>query len=456
MRFFIFLFLFIPLFSFAGKESSTPLELSSDNAGYDGEELKLDGQIHFSHPLGKLTAKNASLKRETNPSNNKIFSSVLLENRVKLELQNGAVLSGEKAFYNLDTHELEFIKLKNRIRYRDKIKQNNETYLPYTILSNKAKSSATSNLKDENLFFKFSDNVNIKFEKGMLIHGDEALFQKEKITLFPKNPNSSCRVKSKDLKIVSGVMELNLREELLTLEKPLGLLWGSTKFSANSLTYNEPLKKITLEKEALLRNNQLLLTAPFIDVFLKEEQFKKVISSPDAKITLKNERHSKISSSSPITFDFEKHEITSGDEESKSCICYEDDLLMILAKKGKLFLSSSTDPYNIESATLENDIYFISTEGKGKHSYGVAEKLTFSPDKNLFILEGLPGKKVLLSKSDNSLTLSADKIEISHAKKNNENSIKGFGTVRFILNQSEKSKIQETINKYKQRYGPKK
>ena len=468
MRFLFLILSALHVVAFA-EQSSNQLDLFSQNASYDGEALNLEGKIRLSHPLGTLTSDKASLIKETDHKKNKLFNSILLEKKVKLELPHGGILTGEKAAYDMENQKIEFSKVKNKIKYLDKLKKEDGSYLPFSIQSNKAYTNPLSFNQTAMVPFNFVDKVKVNIDNKIAIYGNEAICSHDKISIYPKNENSFCKTiycnnkrtatksgdkAAQDLKLFSKFLEFNLSTSLLYLEKPHGKIKEQMDFSSDKLYFNKDENKLTLDRNAVLKNDKFSLSSSLLDIYLIENKLQKVISSNDTKILFKNEKHSKITCISPILFDFEKNTASTTSINENSCFCYEDDDLMIFSKKANLLLSKSLDLSKtqspvIELATLEQDVVIISKNPKENSYYGIADKLTYNPDKNLITLECLPEKKVIFLKNDNSLNLCADKIEIYHTQNIEEEKIKALGTVRFTLTIDEQSKLMESIKRYK-------
>lgn len=501
MKFKFFLLAILIPFLTLSEEKKNSLDLFSEKIGYDGEKLNLDGKISLSHPLGTLKSDRACLIKELEHQKNKIFDSILLEKKVRLELTNGGVLCGEKATYDLDNHKIEFLKVKNKIKFLDKLKNKQGKPLLFSIQSDKAYSTPLSSAKIDQIPFNFVDKVKINIDNKIAIYGNRATCNNDRISLYPKNERSYCKVtrcnqssskksssknvalnqkenSSKDcaqsthrkkafnlkhaktdqteLKIFSKFMEFNLTDSQLYLEKPHGRISGSLQFSSDKLYYNKDENKLTLDQNAILKDENSFLSCTFLDIFLNEKKLKKAITSSDARIVFNNESHSKITSFSPLSYDFEKKLASTDNLDSECSFRYEDDDLMVFSKKADIYFDEGKDLFKIQSAVLETQVVLISKSAKESSYSGISDKLYYDSEKNLIILESLPGQKVILVKNDGSLNLIADKIEIHHSKNIEDDKINAIGTVRFKLTLDEESKLIQSITRYKEKYDAKK
>lgn len=443
------LFSLFPLFFFS-TTITDQLNIKTDSASYDGEVLNLEGKINLSHPVGKLSAKKATLNKKINHETNKLVSSILLENKVSLTLTNGSLLLCEKAFYDIDNQTIDFFNEKNKLRYKGNFLQKNSPPTPFLITSKKAHTEPSKSEEKKDLLFKFFDNVRIKLDNDIFIYGNEAIYANNNILIHPKDSSSFCKVLTKEFKIFSRSLNLNIDNLTLSSEKTFGKIKELLKFSAENLSYYKNENKLELKKKVNLKNKNGTLLCNYLDLFLCNNKIEKARTSPKAKLTLSSEKgKSTFCFYDPMELDLKENILFTISQENPLGILYKDSEVELFAKKATFNLKETATLFSLEKALLEQDIYLISKSLNDSLSFVLADKLTYIPKENLFILESLPGKKVLFVKEDNSLTLSADKIEITRSKNSDENNIKGIGTVRVTLSIEEKSKIENLINNHK-------
>ncbi len=415
------------------------IDLSSKKASYDGKKINLEGKVFFNHPLGKITARKASAFGflQNRPS------TILLDKEVELTLTKGGSITSEKALFNNESQKIDFLKVKKKIVYSDSFNQKNGQALPFTMSCNKAFCNINPEKPE---LINFYDDVMVDISQ-MHIKGERGIIFKDEILLLPKSENTSCLLEGSKVKINASSLKLLPQKGEIVLEKPVGSYANSCQFKSSSLVLFENEKKLSFLEDVFFKSKEASLSCPRLDLYFNEKEIEKIETSKNVKISFLKNKNSQITSQLPLIFNPLKKEIFSAEEEF-SYIIYQDDEMTIFAKK--LFLILDND-HRIQKATLEKDVYFTS-KTKDFDSYGLADKVVFLPSSNFISLESSKGKKVLFYRNDNSISLSADKIEIFHQKGHLQDKVKGVGTVRFLLNVEEKKLFNNLFLKYKKHY----
>ena len=396
---------------------------SSPNAQFDGQTLNLEGKLILSHPLGTLSSDKASIIREQERQKNTLFNSVLLEKKVRLELATGGILNSEAASYDMESQKIEFFKRKHKISFSDRFKNQDGTFLPFSIQSDRAYTNPLSFTKTAAVPFNFADNVKINIDNKIKVYGNEAVCVNDKISLYPKSQKAFCKAiyckktqntnslssnkTPKDLKLLSKFLEFDLATSDLYLEKSQGKIKEQISFSSDKLYFNKKENKLTLDQNAVLKNDNFSLSCNLLDIYLFENKPQTALCSNATKIIFNNEKHSKISCLAPVIFNFEKNTASTCSTNNECSFCYEDDDFLIFSNQADLLLEKSSNPFKItgatvESAILEKEVIFISKRSDENYYFGIADKLTYNPANNLITLESFDGKKVLFLKNDNS------------------------------------------------------
>jgi len=297
-------------------------------------------------------------------------------------------------------------------------------------------------------WINFYDDVVIAVNDQMIIKGARGIIFQDEISLFPADENSFCSLDKGKIKMKISSLKLLPKKGEIVLEKPVGSFDDSHHFKSASLILHENEKKISLVEDVFLSSKDVKLSCAKIDVFFNEKEIERIETSKNVKINFLKNKNSSIIAQTPLLFDPSSKEIFTKEEEEFSYIIYQDEEMTIFAKKLFLVLD---DNHKIKKATLEKDVYFTS-KSENIDSYGLADRIVFTPSSNFISLESSKGKKVLFYRNDNSISLSADKIEILHQKGHLQDKVKGVGTVRFLLNVKEKKLFNDIFLKYKNHY----
>lgn len=420
-------------FSLFGEEIEKKMDLSSKKAIYDGNTLELKGKTSFHHPLGTITAKKV-IANDFSKKKSENFSTIILDQNVLLTLKKGGSIESEKALYNSQTQKIDFLKNKKKIEYKNSFNQKGKK-ADFILTCNKAFCKTSLNNSE---WFNFYDDVHVKIAEKIDIKGERGIIFQDDISLFPIDENSFCSLEAKKLKINTASIKMDCKKGEITLQKPEGVYDNLFKFCAKSLVLEE--NKLSLQEDVLIVSEENHFTCPKMDLFFNEKGIEKIQTSANVKINFLKNKQAQITSSSPLFFDPLKKEIFTPQDSS---IVYQDGEMTIFAKKIYFYFDEKN---KLKKAVLEKDVYFTS-KAKNINSYGLADKIVYIPATNFISLEGID-KKVLFFRNDNTISLSADKIEIFHKKGYLQDKVKGIGTVRFTLNPDEKKLFSEQFLKY--------
>lgn len=301
----------------------------------------------------------------------------------------------------------------------------------------------------EALFEKTKNSIlKADLQKGvnlLLTNGASLKSEKAKLDLLSKNMLFYSDKEGSDFqynndKVHSLSTSINLKNKEIRLEKPKGTInefLEASNFSADTFILNNR------EKKALLQNHVILCKEGLGT--LESEQIE--LSKPDkqaisiGKTTLISPNFSISCDGRVILDDIKKTIFVKADNQ----LTLKDEKIMVFADRALFFYKNN---FQVEKIILDGNIRFMSNYISNTTSYGTADKINyFPPIKEIYLLSN-PGKKVLFWQEDNSLTLSANEIQISKDKLTNKEVIKGIGKVRFSFNFEEDKFLHEIFSKY--------
>ncbi len=152
--------------------------LTSDEGRYNGQNISFIGAFHLHHPMGEIFAEKASLEGLKMKNN---LSHLYLEGKVRIELpqsegvKEAMSIRSEKAFCTL---------------------------IPQSPFSLEQFQTIT-----------FQEKVSIQTEEGIAATGEEAVYEKGKITLFSTDPSHPSALSSERYQLHAGAIELVLNDE---------------------------------------------------------------------------------------------------------------------------------------------------------------------------------------------------------------------------------------------------
>ncbi len=462
----IFTFLLLPS-SFLLADLTTPLEeelnLSSTKAVYDGNILNLEGSISLKHSLGTLSSEEAFLQKQENKAELP-FSLIHLKKEVFITLQNKATLSCESA-------ELDFNALQGhlqsdeqkKVTYNDLIKTADATISPLQISS---KSIDLIFTKSPEKTFEVQYNIDrliaqqevvISYAKDFVLKADEATYEKLTglIKAYPTAPENLCLLSFEDNFIETPKIEINLDKKLLNLQNPKGSLKGSLFsqkengeifFSAKELDWDYQKGVLTLHKDitikeesfgSLLADKELLIEQ---NLSQKTNQLKAIYVNGPSVLSQKD---ATLISSGQLHLDGEKRQIIAISPKNKQLL-YIDSKMQLEANQALLEYTESSQ--DISSLTVKGNVKIKTTDLEKKPKYGLADRLTYSPETKTLILLANPGKKVLFQDLEDEISMSAQEVHLTQNPNTGKMDIKGIGNLKLFLSSEELTLLQNSLN----------
>jgi hypothetical protein len=354
--------------------------LSSSQVLYDGNNLKLSGDVVIEHPLGKMHAEEALIERPDEQSES--FDAIHLCNAVRLELKEYGKLLCQSADFDFKTLTGNLkAKSGEKISYLHHCSQK----LPLEMKSPLAHLLFEKGQKGFPLLTGISilGGVEASYAGTFALTADHAHLDRNRLQAFSSN-DTLCHLKHGEDIVEAKQIELKPDTETLTLAQPKGHF--------HSLSLN-PGAELVVQCDTLLWNNEK-----------KHLEFKSNVAITESSLGQV--------------------------QASEGSITYEGSTLT------SLFLDKEVLLRKYKQATPLSPLL------QGER-FAKADHLHYRKENETIALTSNPGERVLLWDEEKALTISANEIQISRDPITNEENIKGIGNVRFHFSPAESALIQK-------------
>ena len=352
--------------------------VSSSEVLYDGNDLKLSGDVVIEHPLGQMHAEEALIERPDQQSES--FDAIHLRKTVRLELKDYGKLLCE--FADFDFQSLTGCLKANKgekISYKQLVEQK----LPLEMTSPLAHLLFEKGQKQLPLLkaIRACEGVDISYADSFHLKAPAALLEKTALVAFAKE-EALCSLTHGQDSLQATKVGLDPQTELLEIEKPRGY------FRSFALS---PGGELMIQCDHLLWNHEKKWLECNSCVEIKESSLGKASAS-------------------------------------KGCITYEGSTLKTIDLEGEVQLCKCAEPSSLDPHP-----------GGGR--FAKADHLHYQNEAQLLTLTAAPHERVLFWDEEKHLSISASEVQISKDPQTREESIKGIGNVRFHFSPAENALI---------------
>jgi lipopolysaccharide export system protein LptA len=441
----------------ATQSSDLPSDISSDFASYDGDFLRLVGEVKLYHDLGHMQAHQALLKKG---GKDFPFTNMHLEEDVSFSFQNDSELFCDEA-------QLDFIGRFGTVLSQDKL-----------VLYRSRKKEALD-LVSRQIDFQFEEQdehileisslmakeaVHIDYANKYHLDADQAYFDNE--TLSTSQINTPCHLTHLQDEVEARQITIHLESRNLEMESPRGkvssFFFPESKsrpcnFSARFLFWDDEKDVMTLKQNILIQDEFLgTIEGEETIRFFQKEQFGKYVMQAiiaTGPTTLRSaetaeEKHA-LTSFGTLTLDRDLLLVTATSPKQNGTILFDKQLIFV---KGDLSLQA--DEASLEyslcqmelkptSVNLKGRVRLLSNDPETPFRCGVADEVLLNPQTKEMRLLAQAGHQVLFWHEEQNLRLSAQEIVVIPDPVSGKDVIKGIGNVRFSFNEEQ----QETFHK---------
>lgn len=442
-----------------GANSTTDLSsnISSNSASYDGDYLRLVGNVKLNHDLGQIQANQAILKkgRKELP-----FSNMFLEKDVFFSFQNESELFCDKA-------ELDFIHKLGTVLSHDKyVLYRNHKDKPLNISSRQIdfyfKEKDHHDLEIHSLIAK--EAVHIDYDDKYHLDADEARFTDE--ILFAYQITQPCNLLHSQDRIEARQIAIYRENYQLQIDEPKGKVSSFffpdapnrlCNFTAQYLCWDHLQHVMSLYKNIQIQDDFLgTIEGKEIVRFHQRQHFGKyVIQSIEAKgeTVLRStdvlEPHT-LTSFGLLSLDRDRLCIIGSSPKIDNQVPLDKQLIFV---KGNLtlFADNAIIEYNICQMKLQpifvhlfGHVRLLSSKPETPFKCGYADHVYLDPQTKQIRLLAESGKRVLFWHEEQNLKLSAHEVVVIPDSELGKDIVKGIGNVCFSFNE----KQQEILHKF--------
>ncbi len=466
---------------FADDTETMPGMVSSSSAAYDGNALVLSGQVVLNHSLGRMEAQQAILEKQEHAAKEFPFSSIVLKNKVTVDLQGSSTLSCSSAtfdFTELKGH-LSSAGENGDVEYRDLLKRKNDETIVVELISKEADLffNKIEKPSERSIFtlkaLAATGGVFIRYGSLFTLKSGEAFYQNASlegplvqgtIQATPDEPTKWCLLEHAGDEIYSKAIDVDLSHTVVILQQAKGSLSSSSLrlvektqivFSADKLLWDYP-------KHSLhLKGNAYIETSPFGTLSTDQELLliqgktgvRFIKSSGNTKLQFKENDHAPSQTlicHGKMTLDHEKMQ---GNLESPSeggsvpfekQIYYEEGKIALYADLATVDYAVTEGALTPSTVTLKGNIRLLSLDPGSRHA--LADWMTYSPRDRTLILGAHPGKKVLFFDEEQNVRISAKQVHLTREEEEKIDTIKGIGSVQFSFTAEEEQLLKSLFS----------
>ncbi|MCB1082315.1 MAG: hypothetical protein KDK63_04145 [Chlamydiia bacterium] len=411
-----------------------PSDLSADKASYDQEILTLTGNVTVDHSLGQLKGERAILHKHKHTF---AFSTIELQSNVSFfSLEHGSLFA-ETAFFDLEKRAATLSANGYPVLYKGPTYQLTAKTIDLTL----DQGYAIDTLAAEG-------DVFIENLDGFSIDCNKATSHQNTLTAF----GPPCHCKHNLDAIDADSLTYNRATSLLSFVRPKGILSSplfpndptkQCRFVAETLLWNQIEEVLTLEKNIQIDDPTFgtLIGKDLLTLKQKRVFDQKNLESITAtgETTLISKENERLTNYGTMTLDQETLLLTCTNPPNCQ-LKYEKETLLLFADKAEAeytFQGTKIAPHTLR---FDGNVRILSHDLSRPLRKGLADHLIHNPHTQETRLIADEGNAVLFWDEEKKYALSAPEILINHQE---EDLVKGIGTVRFFFTEEEGKRIEE-------------
>ncbi len=406
--------------------------IASTNASYDGAMLVLDGEVSLEHGFGMMKAEKAVLTREVQGKEEFPFSCIELADSVRLALTTEAKVECERASLDFSTMK-GFLTSPNNVHYVDII---NST--PFELFSPLLNLQLMKNGQRKDSYTIQEAHA----QKGVHLIYDKLFHLKtESIFLTKETLHSDagpCVWTHGNDRVDAEKFNLDLASNHLHLQKAHGHLSsfvkGEVQFTADTLDWKHTENYLVLKGSPVVKESSLgtLSSVQEIHVALKDQKVS-ALKTEGATQLVSHKGHT-LKTDGTVNVENGIAKINAG----KAQLLYQEDEMTLTADEAVMHYTDEMQPERLE---LQGHIKVFSQDRRG-----ICDSLSYNPEDRTAILKALPGQKVLFTRDQDNLRISANELHITYDPVTKEQQVRGVGQITLSLSPEEQKLLNQVFS----------
>jgi lipopolysaccharide export system protein LptA len=124
---------------------------------------------------------------------------------------------------------------------------------------------------------------------------------------------------------------------------------------------------------------------------------------------------------------------------------YNEEEMTLLSDYAEIFYSEDGEGLHPKKVELQGNIKIFSQEKEGPTRKGVADTLSYDPVSRTCILKATPGKKVLFTREEDKLSISANEVHITYNPHTKQQEVRGIGHITLSLTPHEQNLLNQVF-----------
>lgn len=449
-----------------GQESA--LKIESQMANYDGQVMKLSGNVLVENDLARMEAQQIELTCQSIDNSKEYL--LKLQGKVKISLPQGGSLTSALAEIDCRERQGKFYsdETQQEVVYTDTKMDKQGLPISLRVKSHQMTIQlGTSQTSTKAALHSLiaQGNATATYNDTFTVTGEDAIYENETIVFRPKDSEGFCQVThiSGDI-IQAQQIDINTSQKSFSFLRPKGVLHPSfgkkshpyrIDFSCDRLHWDDNLHQLRLSDNnvvhlqgigTLINDQEMLLSQ-----LSQNGELIQPIFQAKGKTTLsytKNEVDNSLTCDGLITVD-SKEKILVMKPEGDHQIIFRDPMGEIRGNLLAIEYALGQDKIlHPEKMTLKGDVRLLNRSAldpekpQAFFEYILADQMEYIPDTKEVHLTAYHPHRVLLYDRVNHLQVSAPEIKLRRNQQTQKDSFEGIGDVRFNFTEEEAAQLR--------------
>jgi lipopolysaccharide export system protein LptA len=174
-----------------------------------------------------------------------------------------------------------------------------------------------------------------------------------------------------------------------------------------------------------------------IDLFLKERKLHKLKTAGSTQL-ISHAGHT-LKTEGAVILDTDTKTATIHPHTTQ--LVYQEEQMTLTADEAQMHYREDGEGLHPERLELQGNIKIFSQDRRG-----VADMLIYHPETRVCILKALPGRKVLFTRDQDQLCISANEVHITYNPETKEQEVRGIGHITMTLSPEEQNLLNKVFS----------